>query len=180
MLIEEGILVGVGETVVDWAESIRQMTKINASQVRAMGFVPQRGTPMDKIPPPNLLDELRLISVMRLVFQDKLIPASYDIDGMRGLQLRLLAGANVVSSLIPSGSDLMGVAQSDLDVKDGRRTPEGIGPYLRSIGMTPASRHDYLKWVETEKASMNSRQVRRTSVDTNAPDRDGQQWTGRA
>jgi len=159
LLIEEGILVGVGETIVDWAESIYSMMKIGASQVRAMGFVPQKGTPMEKIESPTLLDELRVISVMRLVFQNKLIPASYDIDGIRGLQLRLLAGANVVTSLIPPGSDLMGVAQSDLDIKYGKRTPEGIRPYLRSIGMTPASKNDYLRWVETEKTTMTNRLV---------------------
>jgi methylornithine synthase len=153
LLIEEGILVGVGETVADWAESIRQMRKIEASQVRAMGFMPQKGTPMEQYPSPSLFDELRLISVMRLVFQDKLIPASYDIDGIRGLQLRLLAGANVVTSLIPCGSDLVGVARSDLDIKDGRRTPEGIRPYLTSIGMTAASKNEYLRWVEAEKAN---------------------------
>lgn len=49
---------------------------------------------------------------MRLLFPDKLIPASLDVDGISGLELRLMAGANVVTSIIPPNEGLAGVAQS--------------------------------------------------------------------
>ncbi len=46
MLIEEGLLCGVGETANDIAESMAVMHDLDADQVRVMNFVPQPGTPM--------------------------------------------------------------------------------------------------------------------------------------
>ncbi len=75
-----------------------------------------------------------MIAVMRLLFPDRLIPASLDIDGVAGLQARLNAGANVVTSLIPPRLGLAGVAQSTRDIDDGYRTVAGILPLLEQIG----------------------------------------------
>ena len=46
LLTEEGLLCGVGETAQDIADSIRAMRLLKVSQMRAMTFVPQQGTPM--------------------------------------------------------------------------------------------------------------------------------------
>ncbi|WP_309493520.1 methylornithine synthase PylB [Candidatus Hecatella orcuttiae] len=154
MLIEEGILIGVGESREDVVDSVYQMKKMKAHQVRAMGFIPQRGTPMESRPSPPILEEMKAISLMRLVHPDRLIPASYDIDGLKGLGLRLMAGANVVTSLIPPRFHLRGVAQAELDVESSLRTLSGVKPYLQKLGLEVASLKSYRKWIEEEKARL--------------------------
>jgi methylornithine synthase len=147
LLIEEGLLVGVGESLADIADSVFVMDELKADQVRVMSFVPQKGTPMEHFPSPNPLKELLAIALIRLVFPECSIPASLDVGGHAELQKKLAAGANVVTSLIPPGHGLAGVAQCDLDIEDGKRTPAGIQSVLQKSGLQPASSQEYHSWV---------------------------------
>jgi len=147
LLIEEGLLVGVGESTGDIADSMCVMRELSADQVRVMSFVPQEGTPMEHLPRPGAARELLSIALMRLAFPECLIPASLDVGGHAGLQQKLAAGANVVTSLIPPGQGLAGVAQCALDIEDGKRTVAGIQTILRENGLEPASREEYHSWL---------------------------------
>lgn len=151
MLLEEGILRGAGDTYADVVASLGFMRSLGAQQVRVMSFIPQQGTPMEHSSTPDRLEELKVIAVMRLLFPDRLIPASLDVDGISGLEARLRAGANVITSLIPPSLGLAGVAQSARDIEEGYRTVQGIIPVLERSGMAPASKERYLKWVASEK-----------------------------
>ena len=146
MLIEEGILTGVGETLDDLADSIIWMRDNGVDQARIMTFVPQTGTPMAKSMPQDGLKEQLIIAVMRLVLQDVLIPASLDVGGLSGLKARLDAGANVVTSIVPPEKGLAGVANHSLDIEDSRRSLVHILPILKSCGLTPALPEEYLSW----------------------------------
>ncbi len=152
MLIEEGLLRGVGETVADIAESLEVMKRIGANQVRVMNFVPQPGTPLENTSPPSVEMELGLIAVMRLAFPDRLIPASLDVDGLEGLRIRLDAGANVVTSIVPPGQGLSGVAQSSLDIEGSRRTGDAVRTVIRECGLRAGSLESYRQWL-TERRS---------------------------
>jgi len=154
MLIEEGILSGVGEGSEDVVNSIETMRGMGAHQVRVMNFVPQPGTPMEQLAPPSPERERVLIAVMRLIMPRRLIPASLDVDGIDGLRGKLLAGANVVTSLIPPSSEWMGVAQSTLGIMEGRRTAGAVKPILGSLGLQVAGLGDYLAWVNQEKSDL--------------------------
>lgn len=134
--IEEGILVGIGETDEDIADSIESMRTLSADQVRAMNFVPQAGTPMANHPPPDPVRELLTIAILRLAFPDKLIPATLDVEGLNGLKRRIDAGANVVTSIVPPMQGLAGVAQSSLDIDDARRTTTSVATVLEKCGLT--------------------------------------------
>lgn len=79
----------------------------------------------------------------RLLMADRLIPASLDIDGLRGLHSRMEAGTNVVTSIIPPATGLDGVAQPTLDIDDGGRTVAGVGWHLESLGMEAATLDEY-------------------------------------
>jgi methylornithine synthase len=151
LLTEEGLLCGVGESAQDIAESIRAMRLLKVSQMRAMTFVPQKGTPMQSLKNRDPRREMLMIAVLRLAFPDGLIPATLDVAGLAGLQSRLEAGANVVTSLVPPGFGLAGVAQNSLDIADARRTPASIGLELEKLGMQSASTADYLNWVEDRR-----------------------------
>ena len=151
MLVEDGLLCGVGETSRDLVNSFDAMARLRADQVRVMTFVPQAGTPMTDYPPASSLRECIAIALMRIAFPGLLIPASLDVDGLAGLRLRLEAGANVVTSLVPPGRGLAGVAQSDLDIEDGRRSVKGIAPTLRTCGLQPATADHYRNWIAERK-----------------------------
>jgi methylornithine synthase len=148
LLTEEGLLCGIGESPRDIADSIEAMRSLDASQMRAMTFVPQKGTPLESWKKGDPLREMLTIAVLRLVFPERLIPATLDVAGLAGLQSRLKAGANVVTSLVPPGFGLAGVAQNSLDIADARRTAASIVPELEKLGLQTASLEDYLGWIE--------------------------------
>ena len=154
LLIEEGLLSGVGESLEDVADSILTMRMLDADQVRVMNFVPQCGTPMENHIPSDPLRELLTIAVLRLTFPDRLIPASLDVDGLAGLKQRLDAGANVVTSLVPPGQGFAGVAQNSLDIEDGKRTSDTVLSALKTNGLNVASKDEYQSWIETRKEAV--------------------------
>ncbi len=148
LLTEEGMLSGLGESSADVARTLVAIGELETDQVRVMSFVPQRGTPLSDHPPGDPAEEVKIISIMRLLFPDRLIPASLDIGGLEGLTERLHAGANVITSLVPPGEGLAGVAQSILDIDDARRTVSSVETVLRDCGMVAAPKSEYRRWVE--------------------------------
>lgn len=155
-LIEEGLLTGVGDSNEDITDSILTMKRIGADQVRVMTFVPQENTPLADWGTNSHFRELLIIAVMRLVMPGCLIPASLDVDGLKGLENRLKAGANVITSIIPPSSGMAGVSQSSLDIDDGNRTVEKIIPVLKANNLEPATRAEYQAWVMSRQAFLTN------------------------
>jgi methylornithine synthase len=151
LLIEEGIMTGVGDSSRDIVASIQTMKRLRVHQVRAMSFVPQRGTPLEHVSPPPPQRELIIIAVLRLLFPDRLIPASLDVGGIKGLKDRLQAGANVVTSLVPPHTGLVGVSQSSLDIESGYRTIKSVLPIIEKLSLKVATSDEYIKWVRYER-----------------------------
>ena len=147
MLIEEGLLAGVGETAADIADSILAMGQIGAKQMRIMSFVPQEGIPMQQSQANDRTLELKVIALLRILYPYALIPASLDVDGIAGLHDRLDAGANVVTSIIPPASGLMGVAQSSMDVEEGGRTVAEASRIIAEMGMRAATAQSYQEYL---------------------------------
>lgn len=156
MLVEEGLLCGVGETSNDIANSFDAMARLKADQVRVMTFIPQAGTPMKDHPQLSFIRERIIIALMRITFPHLLIPASLDVDGLDGLQQRLDAGANVITSLVPPHQKLAGVAQSSLDIEDGRRTVKEIAQTLRNCNLQPATVEQYGEWLNDRKKKITN------------------------
>ena len=153
LLVEEGILTGVGETAADLADSIDFMRRFAVDQARVMRFVPQTGIPMPRTVSADRGNELVTIAVMRLVMPDVLIPASLDVDGLAGLAERLDAGANVVTSIVPPRAGLAGVANPVLDIAEAGRTLAKVVPVLDRCNLVPASAGDYQAWVTNRQAT---------------------------
>lgn len=147
MKIEEGLLAGVGETTEDIADSLEIMGKIGAQQVRVMSFVPQEGSPMEGRSTPDRMLELKIIALMRILYPKALIPASLDVDGIDGLEDRINAGANLITSIIPPKSGFMGVAHNTLDVDEGGRTVAEAKVILERMGLRVATREEYKEYI---------------------------------
>jgi len=152
LLIEEGLLCRAGESRDDLAHAIAAMGPLGPSQMRAMTFVPQPGTPMEAWPSPDYRLELLVMAVLRLIYPRALIPASLDVAGLDGLKPRLDAGANVITSLVPPGLGLAGVARPSLDIADARRSTASVLPVLTANRLQAASVADYRQWIERERS----------------------------
>jgi methylornithine synthase len=152
LLVEDGILTGIGDTDVDRACSIATMREAAWEQVRVMTFVPQAGTPLADVPSAGDEAELLTIATMRLAMPPSLIPASLDVDGIRGLERRLNAGANVVTSIVPPTVGLAGVSQAELDIDEGQRTVASVLPRLARLGLRPGTVAEYRAWLATAHA----------------------------
>ncbi len=151
LLAEDGMMIGLGETVRDRAETIQEMSSLGCGQVRAMTFVPQVGTPMQDFTPYDSTEELKAIAIMRLLNQDKLIPCSLDVEGIAGLKTRINAGANVVTSIVPPSKHLAGVAQHELDIENGNRSVEHVFEMLEEMGHHHASSAEYRSFLNSHR-----------------------------
>jgi methylornithine synthase len=147
LLVEDGMLTGIGDTAADRARAIAAMRAAAWEQVRVMTFVPQAGTPLASVQTGGDVAELLAIATMRLAMPHALIPASLDVDGIRGLERRLDAGANVVTSIVPPALGLAGVSQAELDIDEGQRTVAGVLPHLTRLGLRPGTVAEYRTWL---------------------------------
>ena len=93
------------------------------------------------------MEELKIIALMRILYPDALIPASLDVDGIAGLKDRIDAGANLITSIIPPKSGLMGVANSVMDVDEGGRTVEEASEILGSMGLRIATDKEFKEFL---------------------------------
>lgn len=152
LLTEDGMLVGMGETAADRAEAAVRMGGMGCQQIRAMTFVPQEGTPMEKLVPHDSTEELKAIAVMRLLFPDRLIPATLDVEGIAGMRTRLDAGANVVTSIIPPYKELAGVAQPELNINDGHRSVSYVIEMIEEMGRKVATQSEYRTFLTEQEA----------------------------
>ena len=148
------MLTGVGDTSRDRARSIAEMRREGCEQVRVMSFVPQMGTPLAATTSPRDEAELLSIAVLRLAMPERFIPASLDVAGIDGLERRLQAGANVVTSLVPPGSGFLGVSQAELGIDEGERSVASVVPRLTGPGpASPApSRSTAIAWPRCARA----------------------------
>jgi len=102
---------------------------------------------MENVRTPDRMEELKIIALMRILYPDALIPASLDVDGIAGLKDRIDAGANLITSIIPPKSGLMGVANSVMDVDEGGRTVEEASEILRSMGLRIATDKEFKEFL---------------------------------
>ena len=151
MLVEEGILTGVSESLEDIANSILEMGNTSAEQLRVMTFVPQEGIPLKRQKFADNLMEEKIIAIIRIAYPKVLIPASLDIEGIGGLRRRMLSGANVVTSIIPPSTGYQGVAQSTMDVEEGGRTVDEVNAILKDLGMEQGSNEAFSELIREYK-----------------------------
>ena len=151
LLAEDGMMIGLGESVRDRAETIVRMGTLGCQQIRAMTFVPQEGTPMQSNEPLGASDELKAIATMRIFFPDRLIPCSLDVEGIAGLRTRLAAGANVITSIVPPNRNLAGVAQHELDIENGNRSVEHVFEAIEAEGYSHAPTSDYIRFLGSRR-----------------------------
>ena len=156
LLAEDGMMIGLGESVRDRANTILKMGNLGCEQIRAMTFVPQEGTPMQDFEAYDSMQELKAIAVMRILFPDRLIPASLDVEGIAGLKTRLAAGANVITSIVPPNNNLAGVAQHELDIENGNRSVDHVFEMIEELGYRPGTNAEYVSFLDSRRCTYGS------------------------
>lgn len=153
LLVEDGLLTGVGEDNDILLHSIEEMYGEPLSQVRAMSYVPHEctfpSTAGDTLEE-RREHELKAIALMRILMPNRLIPASLDVDGLEGLTMRLNAGANVVTSIVPSGWGFAGVASKELDIDNNNRSVRAVRKKAEELGLQIATADEYAMWIKEQ------------------------------
>ncbi len=157
MLTEDGMMVGLGESPEDRADFVMRMGPQRCEQIRAMTFVPQEGTPMSTLNATDSTNELLAIAIMRIMYPDRIIPATLDVEGISGMVDRLNAGANLITSIVPPHRELAGVAQHELDIENGNRSVDNVFKILESIGKRPATNAEFQSFMDGKKAELRRR-----------------------
>lgn len=144
LLVEDGLLTGTGESMESLIMSMQVFQKAHLSQARIMTYVGYDNTiPMQALAHNT---ELTAIALLRLANPEYLIPASLDIGGINGLESRLQAGANVVTSIIPDGFGLSGVV-SQQDIENKQRNVIAVKKCLQKLDLVMASTSDYQNFI---------------------------------
>lgn len=143
--VEDGILTAVEPDIESTLISLRGLGTSNPDMVRVMTFLPQKGTPLEGKGVEGSEAELKMISILRLMYPNLLIPASLDLEGIDGMVHRLNSGANVVTSIISSNSALEGVVNYDREHAERDRDVKSVIARLKSMGMEPARQSDFEK-----------------------------------
>lgn len=148
LLTEDGMMVGLGETMQDRADSILMMGEEGCEQIRCMTFVPQPGTPLQNLEPMNSDMELKSIAVMRILFPDRFIPATLDVEGVEGMKSRLDAGASTITSIVVPHKHYAGVAQPEKDIESGARSVQHVFDLVDQMGKKIATQNEFRHAIE--------------------------------
>ncbi|MCD4807562.1 MAG: methylornithine synthase PylB [Methanococcoides sp.] len=143
--VEDGILTAVEPDIESTLISLRGLGTSDPDMVRVMTFLPQKGTPLEGKDVEGSEAELKMISILRLMYPNLLIPASLDLEGIDGMVHRLNSGANVVTSIISSNSALEGVVNYDREHAERDRDVKSVVARLKTMGMEPATQSDFEK-----------------------------------
>ena len=105
--LSSGLLIGLGESPKDRLDHLRFLDRFETlGEIPIMGFNPYRGTPMEQHPPCPLSEQLKTIAVTRLLYPEIRITVPTPTIGPKYIRHSLLAGADNLATVIPTGYPL--------------------------------------------------------------------------
>ncbi len=131
-----GIMVGSPyQTMDNIIEDLHFMQELRPDMIGIGPFIPHRDTPFGDKKKGSVRLTLRLISVLRLMFRDVLIPATTALGTLEqsGREKGILYGANVVMPNISPVYARERYTLYDNKIYSGRESIEGIGELKKSI-----------------------------------------------
>ncbi|MEI6448465.1 MAG: methylornithine synthase PylB [Actinomycetes bacterium] len=153
LLVEDGMLTGIGDTIDDRVNSILNMSDHDWDLARIMTFVPEEGTPLANLPVQSPLHEILVTATLRLMRPTWMTTASLDCESLAGTAARVNAGASVVTSIIYPETGLAGVALAEHDIEEGRRTVPAVLGVLAELGLRQGTDEEYAAWIERSPAA---------------------------
>ncbi len=126
-----GILVGIGETVEERADSLLELRRIqdrygHIQEIIIQNFRSKEGIPMENHPEPPLLDMVRMVAVTSLLFPDVSVQVPPNLNRETG-EVFLLAGADDWGGVSPVGRDHVNPEAPWPGIEELRRVTESAG-----------------------------------------------------
>ena len=152
-----GMMIGVpGQTVEHLVEDLLLMKEYNPHMIGIGPFIPHRETPFASASPGDLRQTLILLSIVRLMFPDALVPATTALSTLdaEGRKQGILSGANVVMpNLTPSAIRAKYAIYKD-KASFGSEAVEGLQELERELNEIgyhiDYSRGDFQKYYDNE------------------------------
>ncbi|MCS7139097.1 MAG: 7,8-didemethyl-8-hydroxy-5-deazariboflavin synthase CofG [Nitrososphaerota archaeon] len=131
-----GILIGIGETWEERMASLFAIKKVHEEyghiqEVIIQNFMPEPETPMEKCPPPKLLDILKTIAIARLIFGGNVAVQAPPNLNPEVYATYLLAGINDWGGISPLTPDFVNMAYPWPRISEIKKTTEVMGFELR-------------------------------------------------
>ncbi len=104
-----GLLIGIGETVAERAESLLQIRKLqdqygHIQEIIIQNFKPKPGIPLENQIEPSLVEMIKMVAVTKLLFPDVSIQVPPNLN-IQNMQMFLLAGADDWGGVSPLSRD---------------------------------------------------------------------------
>jgi len=130
-----GVLIGIGETVEERAESLLELRRIqdrygHLQEIIIQNFRAKPGIPMEHHPEPSLLEMVRMVAVAKLLFPDVSIQVPPNLNRETG-EVFLLAGADDWGGVSPLSRDYVNPEAPWPEIDELRRLTESAGFTLR-------------------------------------------------
>lgn len=99
--LSSGLLLGLGESNEDRLEHLRFINKFKTlGEIPIMGFNPYNDTPMENHPPCSLEEQLKVVSIVRIMYPEIRITVPTPTIGPKNVEYSLNAGANNLATVI--------------------------------------------------------------------------------
>jgi len=129
-----GLLIGIGETVEERAESLLEIKRINdkyghIQEIIIQNFKPKPGIPMDSWREPSLMEMIKMVAVTRLLFPDVGVQVPPNLN-KQSAQVFLLAGADDWGGVSPITKDYVNPEAPWPELEYLKTMTEEIGLFL--------------------------------------------------
>ncbi len=126
-----GLLIGIGETVTERAESLLELRRIqdkygHIQEIIIQNFKPKQGIPMEGFKEPSLAEMIKMVSVTKLMFPDVSVQVPPNLNKQHS-QIFLIAGADDWGGVSPLTPDFVNPEASWPEIEDLKLITEELG-----------------------------------------------------
>ncbi len=129
-----GLLIGIGETVEERAESLLEIKRMNdkyghIQEIIIQNFKPKPGIPMESYKEPSLIEMIKMVAVTKLLFPEIGVQVPPNLN-KHNAQIFLLAGADDWGGVSPLTKDYVNPEAPWPELNDLKRMTEEMGLFL--------------------------------------------------
>lgn len=126
-----GLLIGIGETIEERAESLLEIKRINdkyghIQEIIIQNFKPKQGIPMETWKEPSLIEMMKMVAVTRLLFPNTGVQVPPNLN-KQNAQVFLLAGADDWGGVSPLTKDYVNPEAPWPELEDLKKMTEEMG-----------------------------------------------------
>ncbi len=130
-----GLLIGIGETIIERAESLLELRRLqnkygHIQEIIIQNFKPKIGIPMENYQEPSLIEMVKMVAVTKLLFPDVGIQVPPNLNRLNA-QIFLLAGADDWGGLSPLTKDYVNPEAPWPEIKEMKNLTEETGFILK-------------------------------------------------